>query len=329
MGFYQAQHHRLIELDSSIRSGKYPNCTTFARKWECSRRTVQRDITYLRYSLGAPIEYDRDRRGYYYTDPSWTLTEMKLTEAELFLLLVAVRMAEQFRGTPLAQNLDSIFQKIRSILTDEVTVDPSYFTTQLVSFHGHPTREISQKVWVKMLKGLRTKRVIRIAYAKPDGKDAEERYVEPLHLACIDGEWYLIAYCRKRKDIRHFAVSRTESVKQTKKAFKPREFDAKEYFKNRFGRYIGIPSQRHHVLIHFSKDAAKWILERTWQPNQKIKKHKDGSLSLSFPAPALYEVKRWILQWGQEAEALEPKELRQSIAEDVQKLAKRYKKRVK
>ncbi|TET45729.1 WYL domain-containing protein, partial [candidate division TA06 bacterium] len=61
----------------------------------------------------------------------------------------------------------------------------------------------------------------------------------------------------------------------------------------------------------------------------KIKKHKDGSLSLSFPAPALYEVKRWILQWGQEAEALEPKELRQSIAEDVQKLAKRYKKRVK
>ena len=65
----------------------------------------------------------------------------------------------------------------------------------------------------------------------------------------------------------------------------------------------------HNVAVRFAKSAAPWILERQWHPKQKVKHHRDGSITLSFPAPALYEVKRWVLSWGAEAEVVGPKEL--------------------
>jgi proteasome accessory factor B len=324
MKFYQGLHHRIVELDRLIRDGRYPNCTRFAQKWECTRKTVQRDVTYLKDSLGAPIEYDYFRKGYFYTDPAWKLPGLDLTEGELFLLLVAERMAEQYKGTPLAANLEGLFTKIRAALPDKVTIDPAYFRTQLVSFHGHPVREISQNVWMHVFKALRTNKVIRIFYVRAGSSVTEEREVEPLHLACIDSEWYLIAYCRLRKNIRHFAISRTTRVKQDRKTFQPREFNAKEYFANRFSRFIGEPGKIYNIVIRFSKDAAQWVSERTWHPKQRIETHRDGSLTLSFPAPALYEVKRWVFQWGADAEVLAPAALRESVKREVKMLSHKY-----
>lgn len=326
MRFYQGKHHRLLELDRQIRAGNYPNCTNFAKEWGYTRKTVQRDVTYLKDSLAAPVEYDYHRKGYYYTDPAWQMPGLQLSEGELFLLLTAERMARQYQGTPLAENLESLYQKIQTALPDEITVDPTYFATERISFQPLQTREISQKVWVTLFKALRFNRVIRLTYTKADSGEPEERLVEPLHLACIGGEWYLVAYCRLRNDIRHFALSRVTFVRQMKKSFEPREFDPDEYFKNRFARFVGEPGKEYNVVIRFSKETARWVMERTWHQKQRVKKHRDGSITLSFPVPALYEIKRWVLQWGADAEVLKPKQLRDSVAKEVETVAKKYRK---
>jgi len=323
MKFYQGRHHRLLELDRQIRAGLHPNCSSFAKAWGYTRKTVQRDITYLKASLGAPVEYDYHKKGYYYSDPDWTMPGLKLTEGELFLLLTAERMAEQYDGTPLAASLESLYQKIRSALPDNITLEPSYFSTEKISFFAPRARRISQKVWVTLFKALRRNYLVRIRYGKV-GETIEERLVEPLHMACIEGEWYLIAYCRKRENIRQFALSRMESARQQRKKFEPREFNAEEFFKNRFGRYIGDSGEQYHIVVRFKREAASWVLEHTWHPKQKVEKLKDGSITLSFPAPALYEIKRWVLQWGADAEVLQPKQLRDAIKKEVKAITRIY-----
>ena len=77
------QFSRLLELDRSIRAGKYPNCLSFSAEYEVSQKTVQRDIDYLKYQLGAPLEYDRGKQGYYYTTSSWFLPSLSLSEGSL------------------------------------------------------------------------------------------------------------------------------------------------------------------------------------------------------------------------------------------------------
>jgi len=55
---------RMQWLDRQLRQGAYPGAADAAAVFEVSRRTILRDIDYMRLMLGAPIEYDRRRKGY-------------------------------------------------------------------------------------------------------------------------------------------------------------------------------------------------------------------------------------------------------------------------
>lgn len=324
MRLYRGKFGRLLELDDRIRAGKYPNAFSFANEWEVSRRTIMRDIEYLRDCLRAPIAYDAKKRGYYYTDPLYSIEQVELTEGELLLLLVAERMAQQYHGTPLAETLDGLFEKLQSLLPDAVSVDP-LFMKERISFHGTPAKPISEEVWMPILRALRDRRALRIEYKAPSWQEPRTREVEPVHLACIADEWYLVAHDRGAEDLRHFSVARVQPTPEVlDEVFEPQAFDPGSYFENRFGRFVGKPGETHEVAIRFDVDTAPWILEREWHPKQKVRKHRDGALTLSFPAPSLYEVKRWVLQWGAGAEVVKPLELRRDVAQEIEALTKAY-----
>jgi predicted DNA-binding transcriptional regulator YafY len=321
MNLYQSQFRRLAVLDREIRSGRTPNAFSFAKEYGISRRTVARDLELLR-ERGAPIEYDPAANGYVYTDRSWQLPAMEVSEGELLQLLVAERMAAQYRGTPIAKNLEALFEKLFTALPDTVSVDPGYVSDEM-SFHGVPARAVDEKVWTTVLRALRSLRVLRMKYSPVGTTKAETRDVEPVHMACIADEWYLVAHCRERCGLRHFSIARIKEAEVLKTTYAPHDFDPAAYFANRFGRYIGPPGETYQVAVRFSASAAPWINERTWHPKQKITKSRDGGVTLSFPAPALYEVKRWVLSWGAEAEVIRPKELRDEVAEEVRRMATR------
>jgi predicted DNA-binding transcriptional regulator YafY len=73
----------------------------------------------------------------------------------------------------------------------------------------------------------------------------------------------------------------------------------------------------------FSKDAARWVEEREWHPQQVIRRRRTGELELAFPAKGLYEVQRWVLAWGHDVKVLAPKPLLESVREEIRLMAKR------
>jgi predicted DNA-binding transcriptional regulator YafY len=144
-------------------------------------------------------------------------------------------------------------------------------------------------------------------------------------LACLADEWYLIAYDLKREDLRQFAVSRISKPPSLTSEYFDREFDAEEYLSNRFNRFVGEKGKEYNIVVRFDSDTAPWILERQWHPKQKVTKHKNGTLTLSFPSPSLYEARRWVLQWGGSAMVLEPPELVKYVNDAARALLKNYK----
>ena len=87
------QFRRLQDILDRIRKdnaiGAFPSCTVFADAFGVSRHTVLRDLDFLRDEWGAPIEYDASRKGYYLSDPAWTVPAVKLDRREVFALGVA------------------------------------------------------------------------------------------------------------------------------------------------------------------------------------------------------------------------------------------------
>ena len=44
----------------------YPNASDISDKFNISQRQAQRDIEYMRVTLGAPLTYSASKRGYFY-----------------------------------------------------------------------------------------------------------------------------------------------------------------------------------------------------------------------------------------------------------------------
>ena len=120
---FRTRWRHVLLIDQQIRSGKAPNCRQLASELEVSRRTILRDIDFLRYDLGAPVEYDAARRGYIYTEPNWDVPGIRITEGELFALMVAEKALEAYAGTPWVNRLQQVFNRMIAGLPGSMTVN--------------------------------------------------------------------------------------------------------------------------------------------------------------------------------------------------------------
>ena len=79
-----------------------------------------------------------------------------------------------------------------------------------------------------------------------------------------------------------------------------------------------------NIKIRFSLGQAKYIRKRRWTKKQKISDSTDGSIILEMDTSGWWEVMRWVLSFGADAEVLEPQELREEIELAIHKLAQIY-----
>ena len=281
-----------------------------------AQKTIHRDIEYLRDGLGAPIEYDRKRQGYYYTDITWFLPALSVTEGDLFYLLLASKVVEQYRGTPVAEHVEKVFRKVAEHLPEQISLKPDWVFSKF-SFTGPPSKPVDVDIWETVVRALLHRRSVRIVYRAMEAKVGKERVIDPYHMANLQGEWYLFAWCHREKMVIQFAVPRIRSAVMVDGSFEvPKEFDPKTLLANTFGRFV-LSDKAKTVKLLFDKEVAPWVLERQWSPKQKVLTRKTGDVELSFPAAGLFEVFRWVLSWGHYAKVLEPRELREMVAKEV------------
>ena len=81
---------RILFIDSRIRQEGFPSKSVFVEKFEVSAKTIERDLQYMRNRLGAPLEFDRTRRGYYYSSENYFLPSVVMSEGELFALMMSM-----------------------------------------------------------------------------------------------------------------------------------------------------------------------------------------------------------------------------------------------
>ena len=312
------QFMRLQELDKTIREGEYPNCLSFSQKWEVSQKTIQRDIEFIKYVLDAPIEYDRGKQGYYYTDSNWFLPALSVSEGELLALALGAQAATLYQGTPLAENLDKILEKIVDSLPDVVSISPDEVGNN-ISFVGHPARKINPEMWKTFVRAIARHTVLDVTYRSEAKPYTKSHLLHPYHIANIQGDWYVFGVIPPYDNVIQFALSRFERVETTKDSF---EFsapeDVKERIQNAFGQFIPRGRETiYDICIAFDTHVAHRIKARQWHPAQTLKTKEDGSGTLEFPAGSLEEVMRWVLGWGRHVKVLEPKKLRNMIANEI------------
>jgi len=316
------RQERINFIDHEIRTGKYPNAAQIAREFGVTDRTIRRDIDYMKNCMDAPIEYDQTKKGYYYSEPNFFLPYVDIKESEFFAICISEKALKQYENTPFYDTLAAVFEKIKGFLPDTIRVNTTWIDTHY-TFLQESYTNINPEIWETIAAALRLGHQIRLTHQKAGADEAVPRTVDPYHIVSYRGEWYLVAYCHTRHNVIRFAVSRIKSANMLNSTYMiPASFNISEFLGSAFG--IISEDNEYDITIRFSKAQAPYILERQWHSSQRVQENADGSVNLSFTASALFEVKRWVLSWGADAQVLAPDELVKGVANEINAMASMY-----
>jgi proteasome accessory factor B len=313
---------RIMRIDQAVRAGTWPNATTLAEALEVTPKTVRRDITYMRDQLLAPLEYDPARFGYFYRDPSFRLPYFQVTEGELVALLLAERILRQYRGTPFEADLRRAFARVTEALTDQL---PIRLDTMADCLAVLPDSRIDYdpEVFAALARAAVGRRRVEMVYWTAGRGATTRRVFDPYGLLLADEGWFAVGHCHLRNQVLVFAAQRVRSVRETGESFDvPAGFRVEDYMAGSFRTVRGGGQFR--VALRFTPAFAGRIVERTWHRSQSVEWQPDGGLVLRFEVSDLREVKRWVMFWGSDCEALEPAELRSMVGAEIRDLGRLY-----
>ena len=321
------QFERHVDIDRRIRAGEFPSVPELAADWEVDERTIKRDVEFMRDRLLAPIEYDRKRRGYYYTEPIWGMPAVSMREGELVALLLARQALEQYGDLPLGTLLNHFYEQVLGFVGRHVGVDPERILAGF-SFLSPPSMPVDADIWDRLSQCVMKRHTVELDYQSMSADGAQTYTVDPLHIANIEGEWYLFARSHYKGDILQLAISRIGKVEDSGEGFQASEvFGPDELKKLLFGRYASMQGEMEKVCVWVDAEYAPQVRIKQWHADQKVIENQAGDVEISFPVASggskqpYANVIGWVLGMGHHAKVLAPDRLKQLVADEIRQMA--------
>ena len=312
---------RMLRIHQAIQAG---HLSQRARAGRASWRSAPSPFTATWSSCATgcelPIEFDRSRLGYYYTEEVSAFPTLQITEGEL---VRAGRRRESPPAIPRHQLREAAPQRPPengAVAARHHLAQPR--RRRADHLLPHPRRADPGPGDLRR-PGQSHRRAPATGADLSQARPArpEQRVVDPYHLANINGEWFLFAFDHLRKDIRTFVPARIKAVKPTGKTFERRRS-----FPSRSGCATASASSparaNSEVVIRFNARVADYIREKKWHESQQLRELKGGGVELRLKLSSLAEVERWVLSWGGNAVVVRPAELARRVREAAKRILK-------
>jgi predicted DNA-binding transcriptional regulator YafY len=297
------------------------NARDIAAEQECSERTIYRDMQVLELA-GIPIEFDQDDRCYRvrqdFRFPSLNVTEDEaIGQGTAAAITTGPGLDINDGAKPVMQKLAaSSKEDMAQILADAENL-VAVLDLKLADHSRH--RDIIRTVQWALVKS----KQLTGTYRSPHEPNEVKLHLHPYRLCLVKQAWYLIARPDGDDTPRTYRVARFKTLRMLDaNAQVPQSFDLKGYFGNAWAVYRGERS--YDVEILFSKEVAGTVTEVVWHHTQKVRKNKDGGVSMTFKVDGLNEIVRWVLGWGSRAKVIQPPELRDLIVAQLSECMQAY-----
>lgn len=325
LGANRAALERMHRIHQLLQNKQYPNSPKLAKEFEVAKRTIKRDVEFMKYRMGLPIDFDKKENGYVYTEPVERFPEMPMTEAEVFALFVASKAIEQYKGTPFQRLIETAFRRLTGRLDENVKFSVGSLDS-VISFRPFAPGDADVQAFDTLARGVRERRAVTFMYRNHGAMSFQSREVRPYHMAHVDGRWCLFGFDVNRQGMRTFVLTRLEDPKLTGRRFTvSKKFDLNEYLRDSFSLFRGKDGVDYEVVIDFDAWGADEVRGRQWHSSQVITEVPKGKmLRLTMRLNNLEEVEKWVMGFGTHATVVRPKELAERLRKTGEELASRY-----
>jgi predicted DNA-binding transcriptional regulator YafY len=249
--------------------------------------------------------------------------DLNLSIEEIIALYFLKGHAKLYKGTGIDADIDRAFAKLGAFVPERFSTSMERVRTIFCSAPHFAKDYTGKHDLIEDLKeAILQQQTCLVEYHSFTDDTVKRFKIDPLRFFEKDGGLYIFVRATKFGDIITLAVERIKSLEITETGFSyPSDFDPEALLETAFGLYYDDPVT---VKVGFPKSQARYIKERRWAKRQKITEAPDGSITLKMTTSGWYDVKRWVLSFGPDAELLKPADRRKEILDTALELAKMY-----
>lgn len=289
-----------------------------------SRRTIFRDLDVLRRA-GVPLQFHEAKQSYR-IQGGFLLPPTNFSPQEALALLVLCHELSDVRhGMPFQGAARSAAVKLEASLPGKLR-DRVRQVADAVQIRVGPSAPLEdhEPLYDQLLEAIRERRCVRIAYQSLTEWETISTRLSPYRLLFSRRSWYVVGRSSLHRATRTFHVGRIRRLEKLDEKFQiPRGFSIDRVLRNAW-HMIPEPGPDRHVVIRFEPMVAQNVAEVVWHKTQRIEWLEDGRALLHAFVSGLKEISWWVLGYGDQAEVIEPQELREIVAGHARRLAERY-----
>lgn len=296
---------RLIGILSVLLQRDSVTAPELARRFEVSRRTINRDIDAL-CKAGIPIVTKQGAGGGIGIMDGYKVDRALLTSSEMQAILAGLRSLDSVSGTNrYAQLMDKL-----SAGSAEVINAGQAFLIDLSSWYKD---SLAPKIEL-IHSAIELGQFIEFDYYSPNGES--RRRMEPYYLVFHWSNWYVWGWCRTRMDYRLFKLNRMDRLRLTEEHFTKRQAPMPDL------RTEKIFPGGIRVKAVFEAEC-KWRLAEEFGMGS-FEPMTDGRLLFTADYTDKDNLIDWLMTFRDKVVLLEPEEIRGELIWAIKRIGARY-----
>ena len=148
------------------------------------------------------------------------------------------------------------------------------------------------------------------------------RCVEPIAIKEFQNRWYLICFDLKKNELRNFGLDRIINLEITLQKIIRKKINVDQLYHNAFGIETYEPATT--ILLKFDESQGVYLKSLPIHHSQKIIEETSANFTIELFVHPTFDFIIEILKYGELVEVIEPKELRETIKNRIEKAIKLY-----
>lgn len=298
---------RLMAITIFLLNHKTVSASALAKRFEVSKRTIQRDIEALNQA-GIPIVSTFGTNGGYEIIDGFKLTKQMASGVDYSNIITALKaLTTAYENKNTNATLDKALSVMRGA-EQRIFVD----------FTVAREKEFINEYLQIIEKAIYEKTILSIEYSNAEGISTK-RTVEPLALSFRWYSWYLFAYCTIKKDYRLFKLTRIKSCETTAGFFSKEHPDVEYLMKINDSK----DDRRHYkARILCKKEIRQQAIE--YLSGYIVEESENGDFIISIDLPFERMWFSLLMGFGDKIKVLDSEELKDMLKQKAKEIMSVY-----
>lgn len=287
-----------------------------------SKRTIQADLQMMRSDkLGyfAPIVVI-DKKYYTYEDPTYSITNIPLSETDLTKMNEAVEMLKQFKGFSHFSQLSEVVQK----LEDHVYAS-SHKSFSVIDFEKNDNLKGLHFLEV-IYQSIIQKKAVQITYQSFKARQEQSFVFHVWWLKEFKNRWFAVGVRDAKKLILNLALDRIIDLQilDNEEYIFNESLSPEVYYRDVYGVSVSDNLRPILIKIFVNHLHAPYVITKPIHHSQELLEEREDGIIIQLKVQHNFEIEKEILGFGEGMTVLEPPRLRSILRKRIEKMIGQY-----